>query len=103
MKDDEPVVTHIETGEVIPAHKTGDKWRIATGGKSKYRYFTDEQIATAELRRKPAAIPQEEQNRTKETTWRQSSFSIVFIQGTTKHDTEAYSNTNCLLSPDVYG
>jgi hypothetical protein len=63
MKDDEPVVTHIETGEVIPAHKTGDKWRIATGGKSKYRYFTDEQIATAEPRRNLAAIPQEEQNK----------------------------------------
>ena len=63
MKDGEPVVTHIETGEVIPAHKTGDKWRIATGGKSKYRYFTDEQIATAEPRRNLAAIPQEEQNK----------------------------------------
>ena len=63
MKDGEPVVTHIETGEVIPAHKTGDKWRIATGGKSKYRYFADEQIATAEPRRNLAAIPQEEQNK----------------------------------------
>lgn len=63
MKDNEPVVTHIETGEIIPAYKTGDKWRIATEGKSKYRYITDEQIATAELRRKPAAIPQEEQNK----------------------------------------
>jgi hypothetical protein len=63
MKDGEPVVTHIETGEIIPAYKTGDKWRIATEGKSKYRYFTDEQIATAELRRKPAATPQEEQNK----------------------------------------
>lgn len=63
MKDGEPVVTHIETGEVIPAHKTGDKWRIATTGKSKYRYFADEQIATAEPRRNLAAIPQEEQNK----------------------------------------
>jgi hypothetical protein len=63
MKDGEPVVTHIETGEIIPAYKTGDKWRIATTGKNKYRYFTEGQIATAELRRKPAAIPQEEQNK----------------------------------------
>jgi len=61
MKDNELVVTHIETGEIIPAYKTGDKWRIATTGKSKYRYFTDEQIATAELRRELAAIPGQEQ------------------------------------------
>jgi len=63
MKDGEPVVTHIETGEIIPAYKTGDKWRIATGGRNKYRYFTDEQIATADLRRKLAAVPQKEQNK----------------------------------------
>jgi hypothetical protein len=63
MKDGELVVTHIETGEIIPAYKTGDKWRIATEGKSKYRYFTEEQTATAELRRKLAAIPQQEQNK----------------------------------------
>jgi len=61
MKEGELVVTHIETGEIIPAYKTGDKWRIATTGKSKYRYFTDEQIATAELRRELAAIPGQEQ------------------------------------------
>ena len=29
MKDGEPVISHIETGEIIPAHKAGDKWRIA--------------------------------------------------------------------------
>ena len=63
MKEGEPVVTHIETEEIIPAYKTGGKWRIAATGKSKYRYFTDEQIATAELRRKPAAVSQEEQNK----------------------------------------
>ena len=61
MKESELVVTNIETGEIIPAYKTGDKWRIATTGKSKYRYFTDEQIATAELRRELAAIPGQEQ------------------------------------------
>ena len=61
MKDNELVVTHIKTGEIIPAYKTGDKWRIATTGKSKYRYFTGEQIATAELRRELAAIPGQEQ------------------------------------------
>ncbi|NLJ82744.1 MAG: hypothetical protein GX330_06430 [Bacteroidales bacterium] len=87
MKEGEPVVTHMETEEIIPAYKTEDKWRIAAKGKSKYRYFTDEQIATAELRRKPAVFSKEEQN--KKTTWRQPSFSIVFIQGSTKHDIEA--------------
>jgi hypothetical protein len=56
MKEGESVVTHMEKGEIIPAYKTGDKWRIATTSKSKYRYFTDEQIATAELRCKPATI-----------------------------------------------
>ena len=61
MKEGELVVTHIETGEIIPAYKTGDKWRIATTGKSKYRYFTNEQIATAELRHQLAAIPGQEQ------------------------------------------
>lgn len=63
MKEGELVVTHIETGEIIPAYKTGDKWRIVTGGRNKYRYFTDGQIATAELRRKLAAVSQEEQNK----------------------------------------
>jgi hypothetical protein len=63
MKEGEPVVTRVETGEIIRAHKTGDKWRIAITGKSKYRYFTHEQIATAELRRKLAAIPQKERNK----------------------------------------
>ena len=63
LKEGELVVTHIETGEIIPAYKTGDKWRIATGGRNKYRYFTDGQIATAELRRKLAAVSQEEQNK----------------------------------------
>jgi len=61
MKEGKLVVTHVETGEIIPAYKTGDKWRIATTDKSKYRYFTDEQIATVELRRKLAAIPGQEQ------------------------------------------
>ena len=61
MREGELVVTNIETGEIIPAYKTGDKWRIATTGKSKYRYFTNEQIATAELRRQLAAIPGQEQ------------------------------------------
>lgn len=41
MKEGELVVTHIETGEIIPAYKTGNKWRIVTTDKSKYRYFTD--------------------------------------------------------------
>ncbi len=63
MKEGEPVVTHIETEEMIPAYKTGGKWRIAVKGRSKYRYFTDEQIATAELRHNPAAVSQEEQNK----------------------------------------
>ncbi|MGB3977059.1 MAG: transposase, partial [bacterium] len=63
MKEGELVVTHVETGEIIPAYKTGDKWRIATGGRNRYRYFTDGQIATAELRRKLAAVSQEKQNK----------------------------------------
>lgn len=60
MKEGEPVVTHIETGEIIPAYKTGDKWRIVTTGKSKYRYFTDEQIQTAQIRRKLMCAPASE-------------------------------------------
>ena len=52
MKEGELVVTHIETG---------DKWRIAATGKSKYRHFTDEQIATAKLSRKLTAISGQEQ------------------------------------------
>lgn len=50
LKDDELVVTNIETREVIPAYKTWDKWSIATNGRCKYRYFTDEQTATDELK-----------------------------------------------------
>ena len=55
------IVTSVETGEIIPAYKTGDKWRITTNNKCKYRYFTAEQIETAGLRRQLKAIPAQEQ------------------------------------------
>jgi len=60
MKDDELIVTDLETAQIIPACKTGDKWRISTGGKTKYRYFTAEQIKTDELRRKLISAPASE-------------------------------------------
>ena len=61
MKDGNLIVTNLETGEIIPAYKTGDKWRITSNGKSKYKYFTVQQIENAALKRKLAAIPIEEQ------------------------------------------
>ena len=51
------------TGEVVPVTKAGDKWRIASKGKAKYRYFTQEQVEKAMLRKKLEAIPKTELDR----------------------------------------
>ncbi len=48
------------TGEVVPVTRSKDKWRIHSGGKSKYRYFTREQIEKALLRKRLEAIPKKE-------------------------------------------
>lgn len=61
MKDGNLIVTNLDTGEIIPAHQKGDKWRITTNGKCKYKYFTAQQIENSALKRKLAAIPIEEQ------------------------------------------
>lgn len=63
IKDGTLHVTDTEIGEIIPAVKVKDKWRIRTKGKSKYRYFTSEQVEKAALRRKLTSIPIEEQNK----------------------------------------
>lgn len=50
------------TGETLPALRTKDKWRIAhpdPGAKSKYRYFTPEQVESSRLRRELRDIPPE--------------------------------------------
>jgi hypothetical protein len=99
LKDDELVITNIETGEVIPAYKTGDKWRIATNGKCKYRYFTDEQIATAELWHKLMVIPGEEQM--KRNNVEAAIFQYCLHTRNINHDTGASSSTNYILLPDV--
>ncbi len=61
MKEGNLIVTNLDTGEIIPAIQTGDKWRITTNGKSKYKYFTVLQIENSALKRKLASIPIEEQ------------------------------------------
>lgn len=51
------------TGETVPVTWVGDKWRIASKGKAKYRYFTQEQVERAMLRKKLKAIPKKELDR----------------------------------------
>ena len=51
------------TGEVVPVTRAKDKWRIPSAGKSKYRYFTREQIEKALLRKRLEAIPKQELDR----------------------------------------
>ena len=53
------------TGEIIPAVRTKDKWRIPhpdPGTKSKYRYFTPGQVESSLLRRELRDIPPEKTN-----------------------------------------
>lgn len=40
MDDENLTVVDKLTGETIPVDKVRDKWRIATGRKVRYRYFT---------------------------------------------------------------
>ena len=63
LKDGNLTVVDKTTGESIPVTKTGDKWRIASKGKSKYRYFTPEQVEKALLRKKLEAMPKAELDR----------------------------------------
>lgn len=63
MDNDGLRVTDKKTGEIIPAKKLTDKWRIEIKGKCKYRYFSQSQIQNAEFRRRLSDIPIEEQNK----------------------------------------
>lgn len=63
LDGDELKVVDKSTGKEIPATKAGDKWRIESGGKSKYRYFTREQVEKAKLRKKLGTVPIQELNR----------------------------------------
>jgi len=63
LEGDELTVVDKSTGEKVPVTRAGDKWRIDTGGKSRYRYFTREDVKKAQLRRKLGAVPIQELNR----------------------------------------
>lgn len=63
LADDNLTVVDKTTAEVVPVTKAGDKWRIASKGKAKYRYFTQEQVEKAMLRKKLEAIPKTELDR----------------------------------------
>ena len=63
LADDNLTVVDKTTREVVPVTKAGDKWRIASKGKAKYRYFTQEQVEKAMLRKKLEAIPKTELDR----------------------------------------
>ena len=63
MNGENLTVTDKLTGEVIPVDKVRDKWRITTGGKVRYRYFTLEQVKKAILRKKLESIPKKELDR----------------------------------------
>ena len=63
MTDGNLIVVDKTTGENISVTKTRDKWRIASNGKAKYRYFTPKQVETALLRKRLEAIPKAELDR----------------------------------------
>ena len=63
LADGDLTVVDKTTGEVVPVTKAGDKWRIASKGKAKYRYFTQEQVEKAMLRKRLEAIPKTELDR----------------------------------------
>lgn len=63
LADDNLTVVDKTTGELVPVTKAGDKWRIASKEKAKYRYFTQEQVEKAMLRKKLEAIPKTELDR----------------------------------------
>lgn len=63
LDGDELKVVDMSTGKEIQATRAGDKWRIESGGKSKYRYFTREQVEKAQLRKKLGSVPIQELNR----------------------------------------
>ena len=63
LKDGELTVVDKSTGKDVPVTLSGDKWRIAAKGKAKYRYFTQEQVEKAMLRKKLEAIPKTELDR----------------------------------------
>jgi len=63
LEGDELTVVDKSTWEKVPVTRAGDKWRIGTGGKSRYRYFTREDVKKAQLRRKLGAVPIQELNR----------------------------------------
>lgn len=63
LDGEELTVVDKKTGEKIPVTRVGEKWRIATGGKSKYRYFTVRQIESSMLRKRLGSIPMQELNR----------------------------------------
>lgn len=63
LADDNLTVVDKTTGEVVPVTKADDKWRIASKGKAKYRYFMQEQVEKAMLRKKLEAIPKTELDR----------------------------------------
>ena len=64
MEDDTLTVTDKKTGEVLPAERRGDKWRIrVTGEHVSYRYFTEEYLKRVTERKRLQEIPQETRNK----------------------------------------
>lgn len=63
LNGDELTVMDKSTGEIVPVTRTKDKWRIATNGTAKYRYFSSEQVEKALLRKWLEAIPKAELDR----------------------------------------
>ena len=63
LNDGNLTVVDKQTGETIPVERVKDKWRISTGGKVKYRYFSQEQVEKALLRKKLESIPKKELDR----------------------------------------
>jgi hypothetical protein len=65
LREGELIVFDSKTDTIIPALKIPklNKWRIETGDKNKYRYFTPAEIQLAEVRRKIQSYPPEETNK----------------------------------------
>ena len=80
--------------------KNREKWRIKTAGN--YRYFTQKEITSCQLRKKIAAIPQGN-SKHPQTMWKLAYSNWAITTQMTKPGTQVWSDTKCGQTSDVCG
>lgn len=82
------VTNKVEKAVCITTNKRGKIWRIALpnrNGKNRYRYFTEEEIKSSELRQKLANIPPEELNKRNNVEAAMFQYSFHTRNGKTRY------------------